>query len=79
MTSVMANSVRGEHIGITAPVENVSERNNTLRASNTNVETQNFVTDEVSEFLVPGTHFGRQPHTHHNILNSYNVQLTKVT
>ena len=29
-TSVMANSEPGKHIGIPAPFENVSERNNTL-------------------------------------------------
>ena len=64
-SSVMANSERGEHIGITAPFENLSERNNTLHAFNTNEETQNDFPDEVIEFSVPGTHFGRQPHTHH--------------
>ena len=36
VTSVTANSERGEHIGITAPFENVSERNNTLHVLNVN-------------------------------------------
>ena len=38
-TSVTANSEGGEHIGITAPFENVSERNNTLHVLSTNDET----------------------------------------
>ena len=39
VTSVMADSERGEHIGISAPFENVSERNNTLHVFHTNDET----------------------------------------
>ena len=65
-TSVMANSERGEHIGITAPFENVSEKNVTLHVFNTNDETRNNILDEVIGFSVPGTHFDRQSHTHHN-------------
>ena len=64
-TSVTANSERGEHIGITAPFENVSERNNTLHVVSTNDETRNNIPGEVSELSVQGTHFDRQPHTHH--------------
>ena len=60
----MANSERGEHIGITAPFFNVSERNNTLHVFNTNDETRNNVPDEVSELSVPGTHSDQQPHIH---------------
>ena len=64
-TSVMASSERGEHIRITAPFENVSERNNTLHVLNTNDETRNKIPDEVSELFVQDTHVDRQPHTHH--------------
>ena len=38
-TSVTANSERGEHIGITAPSENVSEKKITLHVLNLNDET----------------------------------------
>ena len=65
-TSVMANSERGEHIGISAPLENVSEENNALHVFNTNDETRNNNPDEVSDLSVPGTHFDGQPHTHNN-------------
>ena len=58
-TNVMANSERGECIGITFPFENISERNNTLHVVKTNAETQNNIPDEVSELSVPGTHFDR--------------------
>ena len=54
-----------EHVGITAPFENVSERNNTLHMFNANDVTRDNIPDEVSELLFPGTHFDRQPHTHH--------------
>ena len=64
-TSVTANSERGEHIGITAPFESVSERSNTLHVFNVNDETRNNIPDKASEFSVPETHFDRQPHTHH--------------
>ena len=64
-TIVMANSERGEHIGITAPFESVSERNITLHVFNTNDETRNNIPDEVSELSVSGTYLDRQPHTHH--------------
>ena len=65
-TTVMANSERGEHIGNTSPFENLSERNNALHVLNTNDETRNNIPDEVSDMSVPGTHFDRQPHTHHS-------------
>ena len=64
-TSVTANLESGEHKGITASSENVSERNNTLHMLNTNDETRNNISDEVSELLVPGAHFHRQPDLHH--------------
>ena len=41
VTSVTANSERGEHMGITAPFKYVSERINTLHVVNTNDETRN--------------------------------------
>ena len=64
-TSVIAKSERGEHRRVSAPFKNVSERNNTLHVFNTNYETRNNIPDEISELSVPGTHFDRQPHTHH--------------
>ena len=69
-TSVMASLEREAwgKIGITAPFENLSERNNTVHVLNTNDETLNKVPDEVSELSVPDTYFDRQPHTHHKYL-----------
>ena len=64
-TSVIANLERGEHSGITAPFENVSERNNTLNVFKTNDETRNKISDEVSELSAPDTEFDRQPHAHY--------------
>ena len=64
VTSVTANSERGERVGINASFENASE-NNTLRVSNVNDETRQNIPDEVSELSVPETHFDRQPHPHH--------------
>ena len=48
-TSVMASCKQGEHIEITAPLEFLSERNNTLHVLNMNHETRNKIPDEVSE------------------------------
>ena len=67
VTSVTANSERGERVGINASFENASENNNTLRVSNVNDETRQNIPDEVSELSVPETHFDRQPHTHHMV------------
>ena len=67
MTSVSANSQRGENVGINASFENASGSNNVLHVSNVNDETRHNVPDEVSEFSVPETHFDRQAHTHHKI------------
>ena len=67
VTSVSANSERREHAGINAFFENASENNNKLNATIENDETRQNIHDEVSELSVPGTHFDRQPHTHHNI------------
>ena len=66
-TSVTANSERVEQIEITAHFEYVSERNNTLHMLRRNDETRNNIPDEVSELLLPGTLFDRQPHTHHKL------------
>ena len=66
VTSVSANSERREHVGINAPFENASGNNDTLDVSNVNDETRHNIPDEVSGLSVPETHFGRQPHTHHN-------------
>ena len=67
MTSVTANSERGEHAGIYASFENASGHNNILRVSNVNDETLHENPDEVSELSVPETHFDRQAHTHHKV------------
>ena len=64
--NVTANSERGKRVRITASFEKISKRNNTLHVLNTNDETRKFISDEVSELSVAGTHFDRQPHTHHN-------------
>ena len=66
VTSVTADSERGEHVGINASFENASGNNNILRVSNVNDETRHNVPDEVSELSVPETHFDRQTHTHHS-------------
>ena len=63
-----AVSRRIQNVGntwITAPFENVSERNNTLHVFNTNDETRDNNPDEVIELSVPGAHFDRQSNTHH--------------
>ena len=65
VTSVVANSERGEHVGINASFGNASGNNSTLGVSNSNDETRHNIPDEVSELSVPETHFDRQAHTHH--------------
>ena len=67
MTSVTANSERGEGVGINASFENASENNNTLRVPNVNAETRLNIPDEVGELSVPETRFDRQPQTHHMV------------
>ena len=64
-TSAMASSESGEHIGISASLENVSERNNKLHVLKTNDWTRIKFLDEISESSIPDTHFDRQTHTHH--------------
>ena len=67
-TSVTASSARGEHKWITASLENVSGRNNTLHVLNINDETRNKLLIEVSDLSVPDTHFDRKPQTHHTFI-----------
>ena len=66
MTSFTAYSIPGEHIGITAPFEIESERTYTLLVLNVNDETRTSLPDEANDLSAPGTHFDRQPHTHHS-------------
>ena len=63
VTSVGANSERGEHVGLNASFENASGNNNILPASNVNDETRHKIPDEISEWSVRETHFDRQAHT----------------
>ena len=67
VTSVTANSERGERVGIDASFENASENNDILRVSKVNDETRQNIPDKVSELSVPETLFDRQPHTHHMV------------
>ena len=60
-----ANSERREHMGMNASFANASENNNTLGVTNLNDDSRHNSQDEVSEMSVSGTHFDRQPHTHH--------------
>ena len=66
VTSVTANSERGERVGINASLENASENNNTLRVPNVSDETRLNIPDEISELSVPETRFDWQPQTHHS-------------
>ena len=68
-TSVIANSERGKHVGITALFQNASGNNNVLNLSNVNDETRNSNPDEVSELSVPETRFDQQTHTHHSFID----------
>ena len=65
VTSVTANSERGERVGTNAPFENASGNNNILHVSNVNDETRHKIPDEVSELLDTKAHFYRKSHTHH--------------
>ena len=49
VSSVTANSERGELVGINTPFENASRNSNTLHVSNVNDETRNNISNEVSE------------------------------
>ena len=67
VTSVIANSERGERVGINASIGNVSENNNTLHVPSVSDETRLNILDEVGELSVPETRFDRQPHTPHMV------------
>ena len=69
VTSVLANSESRERTGANTSFENASENNNENRLSVTNENdgTRCNIQDEVSELSVAGTHFDRQPHTHHMV------------
>ena len=67
VTSVIANSERGERVGINASIENASENNNTLHVPSVSDETRLNIPDEVGELSVPETRFDRQPHTPHMV------------
>ena len=75
VTSVVANSERGQHVGINATFENASGNNTALGVSNVNDETRHIIPDKVSELSVPETHFDRQAHTHHTYLLSQMYRL----
>ena len=65
VTSVPANSERGEHVGINTSFETASGTNNILHVTNENDETRHNIPDEANELWAPETHFDRQTHTHH--------------
>ena len=67
MTSVIANSERGEHVGIHASFENASGENKVLHVLVVNDETRKNIPHEVNELSVPETRFVRQTHTHHMV------------
>ena len=79
VTSVSANSERREHAGINAFFENASENNNKLSTTNEDDATRQNIHDEVSELSVPGTHFDRQPHTHHSHIGTQQNIPTRVS
>ena len=57
-TSVIANSERGEHIGITASFEIVSSKNKSFHESSVNDETRGNIPDEISKVSVLRIHLG---------------------
>ena len=63
--SVKVNSEPGQRIGITPSLEIVYERKNTLHVLKINVETRINIPEKVSQLSVPGTHFDKEPRTHH--------------
>ena len=77
MTSVNANSERGEHVGNNTSSENASENNVMLHAMDVNDETRHKFPYEVSDFSVPKTHFHRQAHTYHMVTGQTN-QITEL-
>ena len=79
VTSVIANSERGERVGINASFENASENNNTLHVPSVSDETRLNIPDEVGELSVPETRFDRQPHTPHMVTGPSNPNHHMVT
>ena len=65
--SVIKNLQCGQRIGVTASLENVSERYNTFHELSTDDETRGNIRDKVSELSVPRIRFDRQSHTHHMV------------
>ena len=65
MTSVAANSERGEHAEKNVSLGNESGNNNILHVPNGNDETRYNISDEVSELSVTEIRFDRQAHNHH--------------
>ena len=78
MTSVTANSERGEHVGINASFDNTSGNNNTIVVLNVNNETRHNIPDKVSDLSVPETQFDRQTHTHH-MMTGLTTQTNQIT
>ena len=77
VTSVIANSERGERVGINASIENASENNNTLHVPSVSDETRLNIPDEVGELSVSETRFDRQPHTPHTrLVQKWSLALT---
>ena len=64
--SVIANLENWEQAGLTASIENVSDRVITFPELNLTLETQGLNPDKVSKFRVSGTHVDRQPYIHHS-------------
>ena len=64
-TSVIANSERGEVVGIKVFFENASGTKKVLHVSILNDKTRENIPDEVCELSVLDTYFDRQTHTHH--------------
>ena len=79
LTSVTANSERGEDVGINASFENASGSNNILHVTNVNNETRLNIPDKVSELSAPEAHFNRQAHTHHMVTGPSNPNHHMVT
>ena len=71
------NLERGEHTGITASLENVSDRDNTSPEISTNDETGGHVTDEVRELSGPRTNLDRQPRAYHSETAIASVKTTQ--
>ena len=65
VTSVTAISDSGERIGVTAFLENLSSRNNTLYVLTANDETRKNIPNGRSDLSIQKTNFDRQPQTHH--------------